>query len=197
MSDSLATAFHIVIETRDGMLLFPSALFWHWALLPKLAQGYRKYHTPLLYVWVHSTTQKITVKAGLDKYITTLTDKTWGFVLPLSLCVLLAWQIHPQNPNTVKIKKERKNSALTGHPHHSQFHCQASPSLYLLSLFLEAAHLRQGEALMGDLSLQWEVPLQAPVAALPPPDTLRKNSKDMNIIQGNVSSKCCWSFKGK
>lgn len=77
MADSLATAFHILIEPRDGMLLFPSALFWHWAPLPKLVLGYRKYHTPLLYVWVHSTTQKIAVKADLDKYITTLKNGHW------------------------------------------------------------------------------------------------------------------------
>lgn len=42
IADSLATAFHIVIEPRDGMLLFPSALFWHRALLPKISMRMRK-----------------------------------------------------------------------------------------------------------------------------------------------------------
>lgn len=78
-------------------------------------------------------------------------------------------------------EKRRKQSALTGRPHHSLSHCQASPSLHLLFPSLEAAHRWMGEAGMGDLFLQWEVPLQAPVTALPPPDTLRKNNKEMGV----------------
>lgn len=87
MADSLATAFHIVIELRDGMLLFPSALFWHQALLPKLARGYRKYHTLLLYVWVP---QKMTVKADLDKHITApLYARIWVNRQHVPLCLSL------------------------------------------------------------------------------------------------------------
>lgn len=73
----------------------------------------------------------------------------------------------------------KEKTALTGHPRHSLFHCQAAPSLLLLSPSLEGAHQRRVEAGTGDLSLQREVPLQAPVTALPPPDTLKNNKETL------------------
>lgn len=108
-ADSLTIAFHIVIEPRDGMLLFPSALFWHWALLPKLVRGYRKYHTPLLYVWVHSITQNISVKAEMNKYITTFiytnTNKNISVVsIFMSSCNLTALKIKLLSKQTNKNK---------------------------------------------------------------------------------------------
>lgn len=103
----------------------------------------------------------------------------------VSLCVLC-------NLTALHIKSLHK-TALTGHPRHSLSRCQASPSLHLLSPSLEAAHQKRGEAGAEDLSLQWEVPLQAPVTAMPPPDTLRKNKKEMHTCSGQ--SKLFMVFK--
>lgn len=73
-------------------------------------------------------------------------------------------------------KTNKEGNELTGRPRRSPSRC-LSPRL-LLSPSLEAAHQRRGPAGTGDLSLQWEVLLRAPVTALPPLDILRKNNKD-------------------
>lgn len=82
IADSLATAFHIAIEPRDGMLLFPSALFWHWALLPKISVRIQKISH---FLTVCVGTEKITVKADLDRYITNfITKSEKGFMYSVS-----------------------------------------------------------------------------------------------------------------
>lgn len=96
------------------------------------------------------------------------------YVQCVSLCVHVTSQLYMYNHHFKK-KKKKKKKALTGHPRRSLSHCQAAPSLLLLSPSLEVAHQKRGEAGTGDLSLQLEVPLQAPVTVLPPPDTLKNN----------------------
>lgn len=117
--------------------------------------GYTQYHTENdCEGWLRQIHNHFYMKTLIKVYV-------WR----VSSCIHVTWL------NYIKNKP-----GLTGHPHHSLSHCQASPSL-LLSPSLEVAHQRRGEAGKGDLSLQWEVPLQALVTALPPPDTLRKNKR--------------------
>lgn len=76
-------------------------------------------------------------------------------------------------------KCDNNQCPLTGHPHHFLSHCQASPSLPLLSPFLKVLPQTRGEAARVDLSLQQEVPLQVPVTKLPLRDPLKTTKKDL------------------
>lgn len=113
--------------------------------------------------------KKMTVNAGSDSFITALTDGQCGVCASIQPFKCL----HQQNRNETN---KHRGTALTGHLHHSRFRCQVFPSPHLPSPSLEEAHQTKGEAWMGDFSLQWEVPLQAPVTALPPPDNLKKHN---------------------